>query len=251
MSLDVCFVRECLPGRALRYFDTIDSTMHEAALLAEAGYRSGTAVVANHQSTGQGRHGHSWHSEKGAGLYVSVVLRPELPPESLPILTLALGLATAEAIARTTGLGCDLRWPNDVLLNGKKVAGVLVQLQEGAVIAGIGINVRQISFPPELQRTATSLWIESGLWHSREDMLVCLLQAVDSFCKMLVEAGREAILKLFSRSSSYVLDKRVTVEHGNRVLTGVTAGLDSCGFLKLQQDDGGETVIMAGGVRAA
>ena len=107
MPLNIDFVRSQLPGRNLRYFDTIDTTMREAANCPP-----GTVVIAEEQTAGQGRHGHSWHSEKGSGLYLSIVL----PRESAPALTMALGLATAEAITTTTDIKCDLRWPNDVMI---------------------------------------------------------------------------------------------------------------------------------------
>ena len=145
--------------RIVRYA-TIDSTMRAAAEL-----ELGAVVVADEQTAGQGRHGHAWHSERGVGLYCSIVLTPQ------PVLTLALGLATAEAIAQTTGVACDLRWPNDVMLDGKKVAGILVQLTDGRAVAGIGINVNHTLFPPELDREATSLCIHTGRRLSRERIL--------------------------------------------------------------------------------
>src|SRR5436305_1823180 len=106
---------------------------------AAAGCPRGTIVIAGEQFAGQGRHGHTWHSEANTGLYCSLVLEPA------PLLTLALGLAAVDAIERATGLVCDIRWPNDLMLGGKKTGGILVQLVEGAAIAGIGINVNQRS----------------------------------------------------------------------------------------------------------
>jgi hypothetical protein len=125
--------------------------------MAVAGCPAGTAVVAEEQTAGQGRHGHSWHSEPHAGLYVSVVLRLSLPPESLPTLTLALGLATAEAISRVCDVSADLRWPNDVMIGDRKTAGILVQLVDSVAIAGIGVNVNHTGFPTEIASQSTSL----------------------------------------------------------------------------------------------
>jgi len=238
-----------IPGRRVSFFDTITSTMHEAAAQAAAGCPSGTAVVAEEQTAGQGRHGHTWHSEPGAGLYFSVVLR--LQTEALPMLTLALGLATAEAISRATDLQPDLRWPNDVMLGGKKTAGILVQLLDAACIAGIGINVNHPSFPPEITNEATSLRLATGRIYKREDLLVDLLQSIDSFTNMLVQGGRQPILDLFTRRSSYAAGKRVRVELPGGDVEGTTAGLDADGFLKLRTDDGKEQLILAGGVRPA
>ncbi len=123
---------------------------------AAAALPRGSVVIADEQTAGQGRHGHSWHSAPGAGIYCSIVLDPA------PALTLALGLATVEAIAEATGIACDLRWPNDVMLDGKKCAGILVQLVDGKAIAGIGINVNHTEFPPDLAAEATSLRIVCG-----------------------------------------------------------------------------------------
>jgi BirA family biotin operon repressor/biotin-[acetyl-CoA-carboxylase] ligase len=223
--------------------------MHEAATLAAAGAPSGTAVVAEEQTAGQGRHGHSWHSEPGAGLYVSIVLRLPLPPDSLPVLTLALGLAAAETIARATDLQPDLRWPNDVMLGDKKTAGILVQLVDSVAIAGLGINVNHPALPPEIANEATSLRLATGRLQSREDLLIGLLPTIDSFCRMLLQAGRQPIIDQFERRSSYARGKRVRVDQPGGTVTGTTAGLDPSGFLKLRADDGSESLILAGGVR--
>jgi BirA family biotin operon repressor/biotin-[acetyl-CoA-carboxylase] ligase len=251
MAFDIDYVRRRLPGRVISYYESIDSTMPEAARLAAAGCGPGTVVVADEQTAGQGRHGHYWHSEPESGLYASIVLRPALSSSSLPVLMLALGLATAEAIARATNMACDIRWPNDVLINDKKVAGILVQLQDRFVIAGIGINVNHEEFPPDLAEIATSLRAASGKPQSREQVLVALLPAVESFCRMLVTGGKDAVLNMFYKSSSYARGKRVVVEAVDGIVEGTTAGLDPSGFLMIEQDDGTRRLILAGGVRAA
>jgi len=197
-------------------------------------------VLAGEQTAGQGRHGRSWHSEAGSGIYCSVVLKPT------PVLTLALGLATADAIAHSTGMMCDLRWPNDVMLAGKKVAGILVQLADGNAIAGIGINVNHTKFPPELASEATSLRLHTGAPISLTDILLTLLPAVDRFVGM----DKDTILRLFTRTSSYAAGRRVTAERPDGIIEGTTAGLDPAGFLIVRQDDGTDTLILAGGVRA-
>jgi BirA family biotin operon repressor/biotin-[acetyl-CoA-carboxylase] ligase len=251
MPFDVEFVRQSWP-QPVCYFATIGSTMEEAARLAEAGCAHGTVVIADEQTAGQGRHGRRWHSEPGAGLYASIVLRPELGPDTLPVLTLALGLAAADAIAETAGLKCDLRWPNDVMLEGRKVAGILVQLLDSVAIAGIGVNVNHCEFPPEIAAEATSLRIVLNRPYSREQLLVTLLEAVERYGGVLAgEDGRQKILMMFSRRSSYARNKRVKVELGEFVVEGTTAGLDPSGFLILRKDDGTEDLVLAGGVRAA
>jgi len=179
MPFDADLVRARIPGRRIVWLESTASTMTEAARLAAEGCAPGTAVGADEQSAGQGRHGRRWHSERDAGLYVSILLGKDYPPDSLPGLTLALGLAAREAILRATGLSCELKWPNDLLLDGRKCAGILVVRTAAAVIAGIGVNVNQGSFPAELAASATSLRMASGAEHSREDLLVHLLAAVD------------------------------------------------------------------------
>lgn len=251
MAFDVNRLRANLPGREILWLETTGSTMSDAALLAAAGCASGTAVVAEEQTAGQGRHGRSWHSERGSGLYVSIVLRLPLAVEDAPLLTLALGLATAEAIARTADLACDLRWPNNVLLDEKKCAGILVQSAGGAFIAGVGVNVNQSGFPTDIAPSATSLRLASGQEHSREELLENLLRSVDSFVRMLVEGGREPVLRMFSRASSYTFGRRVAVEREGAVIEGLTDGLTPAGFLLLRQDDGVTSLITAGGVRPA
>lgn len=225
--------------------------MQEAAALAGNGHAHGTAVVADEQTAGIGRHGHSWHSEPGNGLYVSIILRLPLAPDVLPIVTLALGLAASEAIAETTGLVCDIRWPNDIMIVGKKAAGILVQLVDHAAISGIGINVNHNAFPPELADQATSLRIASGRAQDRERLLSCLLASVQKACEVLASGGRTAILKMFSDASSYASGKRVTVDMGERSIHGVTAGLNDAGFLLVRKPDSTIETVISGGVRPA
>ncbi len=246
MSFDVESVRRRLPGRRVEYFEILDTTMREAAELAAAGAAAGTVVIAGEQTAGQGRHGRTWHSEAGSGLYLSLVL----PAASPPAVTLALGLAAAEAIARVTDLECDLRWPNDLLLNERKAAGILVQVESGVLIAGIGVNVNHTAFPEELTGSATSLRREAGRPFSREELAAELCEAVDRYLRMLRAAGKEKIFALFTQRSSYARGRAVTVDRPEGALRGVTAGLDGDGFLKVRTPDGREHLIIAGGVRA-
>jgi BirA family biotin operon repressor/biotin-[acetyl-CoA-carboxylase] ligase len=224
------------------------STMRDAAVLAASGCAHGTAVVAEEQTAGIGRHGHSWHSQPGAGLYLSVVLRL---PETSPILTLALGLAAVDAIRNVAGVVCDLRWPNDVLAGGRKIAGIIVQMADSAAIAGIGINVNHTQFPPELTELATSLRLQTGRTIDKELLLESLLASIDDCCEILRSGGNAALLKMFSTASSYVSGKPVKVDLGERSIEGVTVGLDDAGFLRVKRTDGVIETILAGGVRPA
>lgn len=249
MSFDLEWVRSQLPDRRIEWHKVLGSTMTEADRLAAKGCASGTVIGADEQTAGQGRLGRTWHSEPGSGLYVSFILRHSFSTNTLPVVTLALGLATAEAIANVTDLACDLRWPNDVLTSGSKCAGILAQLDGSVIIAGVGVNVNQTEFPKDLKTIATSLRIAGGRTYSRERLLVELASTVDSFCGLLENEGREPILNMFTNSSSFVRGRRVQVDQGDSILTGTTAGLNDAGFLILRGDHGEENVIVAGGVR--
>jgi BirA family transcriptional regulator, biotin operon repressor / biotin---[acetyl-CoA-carboxylase] ligase len=259
-QFDVGFVRKRLLHRRIEWFSTVDSTMIAAARLAREGSPSGTIVGAEEQGGGIGRHGHSWHSEPGAGLYVSLILRlrqgsrpqaASAPAQgSLPLVMLALGLAAQEAIAQVSGLAPDLRWPNDVLLGGKKCAGILAHLEGDVIVAGIGINVHHAAFPEDIRDLATSLAME-GARVRREELLVSLVGAIDEHMDLMASEGPAPILELFSRASSYVLGRHVQVDQPDGVIKGMTCGLDPSGFLRVRQDNGIETVILAGGVRPA
>jgi BirA family biotin operon repressor/biotin-[acetyl-CoA-carboxylase] ligase len=158
---------------------------------------------------------------------------------------MAIGLAVQEAIARYTGLLCDIRWPNDLLANGKKCCGILTQLHEERVLAGIGINVNHESFPPELADLATSLRRETGRPWPREALLIEVLQSLESFIRL----PQDAILAAFTQQSSYVRGRRVAVEINGTEVRGTTAGLDPNGYLLLDDDSGRRHTILAGGVR--
>ena len=234
-------------ARTIHWFETIDSTMHEAVRLAASGVPSGTAVVAGEQTAGHGRHGRSWDSPSGEGLYVSIVLRiSDMALHDLPVVTLALGLAAAEAIRSASGIVCDLRWPNDVLIREKKCCGILTQLHGAAIVAGVGVNVNQTAFPETIRESATSLRIASGHEVSPESVLANLLDSIDAHAAILSRDGKQAILRLFEQASSYVRGRRVAVDDS---LKGTTNGLTAEGFLLLKRDDGVESVIYAGGVR--
>ncbi len=251
MPFDIASVRTAVTGRDIRWHETIDSTMHEAARLASAGAPSGTAVVAGEQTSGYGRFGRAWHSEPDTGLYLSAILRFPFP-DAPGLVTMALGLAVREAIVDATGVVCDLRWPNDLLIGDRKCAGILTKLEADALIAGIGVNVNQPRFPDDIAGIATSLRIAAGRQFSREDLLVRLLPAIDEWCGRLSHEGRQPVLRTFAHASSYVSGRRVTVEVAeDEQLEGVTAGLDADGYLLVRDDNGKEHTIIAGGVRPA
>ncbi|MGI9071915.1 MAG: biotin--[acetyl-CoA-carboxylase] ligase [Bryobacteraceae bacterium] len=248
MRLDLERIQRLRPQNQLHYFETIGSTMTDAARLANSGAPHGTIVLTEEQTAGIGRLGRSWQSDAELGIYCSILLRLPVEPGTLPVINLLLGLATAEAIQQSTHVACDLRWPNDVLINERKVAGILAQLVDNCVVAGIGINVNQTSFPPNLRTPATSLRIESGgQIQSRENIVIKLIESVDTFSSMLMTEGSECIVRAFTSASSYALDRRVLIEEDGR--RGITAGLDEDGFLLVRFDNGRIERVAAGGVR--
>ncbi len=223
----------------IHHYEQVESTMLLAAPMP-----IGSAVVAGRQLSGIGRHGHSWDSPAGAGLYVSVVLR------SHPVLTLALGLAAQAAILQVTSLSCDIRWPNDLMLGDKKLGGILVQMQDAQspaarAVAGIGINIGQTVFAPDLAPIATSLTIETGLNFRRDDLLDALLPQISHWS----ELPSGPILDHWSTASTWARGKLVEVDMGNRILQGITDGLDSAGFLRVRKLNGDIELVVAGGVR--
>ena len=249
-QLNLQRLRNERPQNELHYWPALESTMTEGARLAAAGAPHNTVVLADEQTAGIGRLGRTWISERYLGLYMSVLLRLELAPSHLPVASLLVGLAVADAIENSTRLSCDLRWPNDVLINGKKAAGILPQLVEGCIVAGIGINVNNVHFPEGLRTPASSLLVEAGgIEQDREGVLMNVLASLDAFSQLLATEGITAILRAFEAASSYVHQRRVTVEQNGA--EGVTAGLDDHGFLLLRTDDGRLERISSGGIRPA
>lgn len=236
--------------RRIEWHDTIDTTMRRAAELAREGCAAGTVVAARAQTAGQGRLGRTWESRPG-GLYFTIVLRPRLEPAQVPLATLALGLAVSDAVQTFLGVTVDLRWPNDVLIGDRKLAGILAQYQDGALLAGVGLNVNQREFPPELAPLATSLLIETGSEQNAEFLLPALARSIESHLNILETSGATAILRLFESASSYAAGRRVRVELPGGEITGTTAGLTAEGFLRVRRGDGSEVTVTAGGVRPA
>jgi BirA family biotin operon repressor/biotin-[acetyl-CoA-carboxylase] ligase len=241
-------------GHPVYRFETIDTTMKEAAARAENGEPEGTLIVADQQTSGRGRLGRAWVSEPAVGLYFSLVLRPPAAAARSSVLTLALGLGVARGIGEACGVQCDIRWPNDVLLNDKKCCGILVEsvAESGSLryaIAGIGINVNQAAMPPELADIATSLRMETGCEYLRETVLEAVLKHCERYYEMFIERGAQPVVEAFSRTSSYVRGKTVVVELGDSRIYGTTAGLDPSGVLLLKREDGSIEAILAGSVR--
>lgn len=264
-TIDVLALTRALEMTALAgpvlHLPVTESTNELALQAAQQGAQRGV-WVADEQTAGRGRGGHAWHSKRGDGLYVSVLVTPELPMEQALWLSLATGLAAQRAILEAAGVRIDLRWPNDLLLGGRKLGGILVESSIGRAagqdamlryaVLGIGINVHHEDFPAEISGLATSLYLEKATV-DRQSLLVALLRALDREMDLLDReyAGLNegpGILTRFAAASSWVRGKCVHVpEDGG--YTGVTAGLNSHGFLLVETDDGKQRTVLSGGVR--
>jgi BirA family biotin operon repressor/biotin-[acetyl-CoA-carboxylase] ligase len=239
-----------------QHFSSIDSTNKYAMKAASEGIPEGAVFIADEQTAGRGRGDHSWHSPAGHGLYVSIVLRPQLAPNDVLWLSLIAGLAVHAAIKEVTTIAVDLRWPNDIMFGDKKLGGILTELgtESGRIrhaVIGIGLNINQPQFPAELAAHATSLRIETDRDWPREEILTALLRALDREYRALQasSAAKNDIIKRFQAASSYARGTRVAIDdHGAAQFTGVTEGLDGRGFLQVRTTDGLRTV-MSGGVR--
>jgi BirA family transcriptional regulator, biotin operon repressor / biotin---[acetyl-CoA-carboxylase] ligase len=242
-------------ARKLHFVRATGSTNSDAIAAAREGAPHGSVYFADEQLAGRGRGDHGWISVAGEGLYVSVLLRPQIPASRLALLPLAAGLAAAEAIRAVSGLDVDLRWPNDLLIGARKAGGILVEASHEPkglpyAVVGIGINVHQHAFPPRLATPATSLDIEAGRAISRQTLLVALLKSLERETQALSDAAvAKEILARVEKASTWIRGRNVQV-HGPQSCTGVTAGLDENGFLCVTTASGLVTV-QTGGLRAA
>jgi BirA family biotin operon repressor/biotin-[acetyl-CoA-carboxylase] ligase len=242
--------------RRIHHFFKIGSTQDVALALGATGEPHGTLVLAEEQTAGRGRLGRRWHSEKASGIYCTLLLRPPLHPRQAPLVTLAAGLAAREAVVEVTGLPVDIRYPNDLLVNGRKFCGILTEMQAQLdrvlyVAAGIGIDVNQSAFPAEFKDVATSLRLAGGRTYSRLEILVRLLGGLERYYNLLVREGAPPILKRLEETSSYVRGKRVRVESLGESCVATTAGLDETGLLLLRREDGSVVPHLAGDLTEA
>jgi BirA family transcriptional regulator, biotin operon repressor / biotin---[acetyl-CoA-carboxylase] ligase len=243
------FLRGTLFNTHLHHFYKIGSTNTAAMAAAAEGAPEGSVFLAEEQTAGRGRGANSWQSPRSTGIYCSVVLRPNLPPSEVLVLSLAAGLAVHAAIQQVDSrITPDLKWPNDVLIGGKKVCGILTEMNAEAtrvryIVVGMGINVNQATFPKELG--ATSLQLESGSEWSRVELAAALLKSLDREYRQLVEdpEAREMILRSFAENSSWVYGKNIRIEENGKSFDGTTEGLDPRGFLQVRTSHGMRTVL--------
>jgi BirA family biotin operon repressor/biotin-[acetyl-CoA-carboxylase] ligase len=229
--------------------DRVDSTQAVAFALAAEGAPDGTAVVADTQVAGRGRRGRVWVDEPGASLLVSVVLRPRLELARLPLLSLAAAVAVAETLVEVAGLAPRLKWPNDVLVGGRKIAGILLESRLGAaplVVLGIGVNLTQRAFAPALAGRATSVALETARPIDRERLLGVLLETLD---RQRADLERGALAEVLQRwrSLADTLGRTVTIDD----VHGVATDIDEVGALVVADGDGRRRLVFAGEVREA
>jgi BirA family biotin operon repressor/biotin-[acetyl-CoA-carboxylase] ligase len=235
-------------GHTIHRLGTVTSTQGEAAMLASAGAAEGTVVTARHQSAGRGRRGRSWVDTPGESLLMSIVLRPEISPARAPQLSLVAAVAVVDAL-RAVGIAAAIRWPNDVMVEERKICGMLpeaVTTREGAlehVILGIGLNVNQREFVAPLHALATSARIETGRPHAVGDMLGAVLASLDEWYASFVEGGLVALRPAWLERTQSI-GRRARAADGRE---GIAVDLDADGALLLRAD-GGETMRVVAGL---
>lgn len=230
-------------GHPIVYFDVTDSTNIQAKRLAEDGWAHGTLVVAGCQEAGRGRRGRSWVSKKQEGIFMTILLRPDLKPEEASMLTLVAAMAVMGAIQKTLGLPAKIKWPNDIILNGKKICGILTEMSAEIeiihyVVIGIGINVSNRQFEGELKDTATSIFLESGRQIHRARLIEAVWEefegCYDSFCR------RKDLSELKEKYNRHLvnLNQQVRVLDPKEPFEGVARGIMPTGELIVETKEG-------------
>ena len=236
-------------------FDTLESTNTEAINQAKRGAGEGLCIVADHQTAGRGRHGRNWISEKGAGLYFSIILRPVIETKFLPLITLMTAVAVADTLENLYDLKPDIKWVNDIHINEKKICGILAEICEtpkgAAVIVGIGINLKSSNFPAGIAGLATSIETETGRNPDRDELLSALTRFFSYFYDILQsENGAKIIVEEWKNRSSYAFGKAVKATLENEIVTGTTDGLENTGALRIKTASGEIKIIQAGDVES-
>lgn len=241
-------------GRSVHVFDEVDSTMTKAQELVASGSPEGTLVLAEQQNAGKGRMGRKWHSPPGKGIWMSLILKPRIPLHFTPQLTLLTAVALCRAIRRTVHVEVGIKWPNDLLIQGRKISGIL--LESGAederiqyIVAGVGISVNLVAedYPEELKKIATSLAIEAGHLVDREALLTNFLQDFEELYDLFHEQGF-APIRILWEANSVSLHKLITVTTPNGRLTGTAESIDDMGALCVRTETGELIKVYSGDV---
>src|SRR4030095_279741 len=232
-------------GRALYHFYDVDSTNLFAARLFTHNRKipEGTVILAESQTAGRGRLGRSWHSEREAGIYFSMVLFPKAPPSLAPLFTLATAVAMHNAVARYIALDIDIKWPNDLLIGRRKFCGILSEIQAEVDLVktltiGAGVNVNHESLPEDIRDRATSLRIASGRIQSRIEILLEFFEEFESIYSDFERRGPGGVVEQWTRFSSFANGRKIEIHDGVRKIAGVTRGLNPLGALRVEQKGG-------------
>lgn len=235
-------------------YDSLPSTNSEAARLALAGAVEGLCIVADEQTAGRGRLGRQWLSPPGAGLYFSMLLRPSVGTDRWPLLTLMAAVAVHDTLREACDLETDIKWPNDLLVDGRKLCGILAESLETdqgrAVVIGIGLNLSASAFPVELRATAISLEEAAGKTPDRELILKTLLTSMAHYYDAFHSTGSRQIIDTWCRYSSFADGKKIRVSMDDEVIEGTARGLEGDGALRVETADGEIKIVRAGDVTA-
>jgi len=243
---------EIFGRRDIAYFGELDSTNRKAKEMAAEGAPEGTLVVAEEQSRGRGRIGRSWYSPAREGIYMSLILRPKLPPNEAPKITLVTGVSVAEALLAVTPLQPAIKWPNDILVNGRKICGILTETSTEMdaidfVVVGVGMNVNTPEFPDELNEIGTSIYLETGKAFDRVTLLQEFLHQFEQLYFTFLKSGFESIGKRWGELS-ILMGKDVTVQMIDRSCSGRVLKLDRDGALIIRSENGELEKIYSGDI---
>ena len=242
-------------GHPVIYHDQVDSTNTQAKRLGEELARDGhgTLVVADLQTAGKGRRGRSWESPSGASIYMSILLRPDILPDQAPMLTLVMAQSVAEAVQELTGAEVGIKWPNDIVLNGKKICGILTEMSAeidyiNYVVIGVGVNVNTPDFPEALVETATSLKIELGQSVKRSALIAAVMKRFEENYETFIRTGDLSGIQDQYNSLLVNRDRDVRVLEPGHEYNGHALGINSTGELLVEKEDGTTAEIFAGEV---